>query len=132
MTRPALTLALAERRALHPGEQLTGEYRIEGLAARDVKAVELSVLWHTEGKGGEDLAVHYFERWQPRRAAAVDLAQARPFTTVLPASPLSYDGALVKICWCVRLRVQVRSGRELIAEEPFRLLAADAPEGAEP
>jgi len=37
-----------------PGDTLSGEYRIESVPANEVKAVEVSVLWYTEGKGDEE------------------------------------------------------------------------------
>jgi hypothetical protein len=122
MTHSAVSLTLDEpQRVFQSGETLSGQYRLEGLARGDVRSVELSVLWYTEGKGDEDLAIHYFERWSPRTAPQIDPGQPRRFATVLPNSPLSYDGVLMKIRWCVRLRVQVRGTRDLVAEAPFRL-----------
>jgi hypothetical protein len=47
---------------------------------------------------------------------------------VLPASPLSYDGRIVKICWCVRLRLFPRQGPEVIDEAAFRLGEVPMPE----
>jgi len=49
-------------RVYRPGETLSGEFRLESLPPEEIKAVEISVLWHTEGKGDEDMAVHYFRR----------------------------------------------------------------------
>jgi hypothetical protein len=51
----------------------------------------------------------------------LDLRVPRRFSTVLPASPLSYDGEIVKICWCVRLRLFLPQGQEALTEVPFRL-----------
>ncbi|NIP85768.1 MAG: hypothetical protein GTO03_09485 [Planctomycetales bacterium] len=34
---------------------------------------------------------------------------------------MSYDGLIVKIHWCVRLRLFLPRGRELVAEQPFQL-----------
>jgi hypothetical protein len=85
------------------------------------RAAELSVLWYTAGKGEEDMAVHHFERVVDESAHPLDLRLPRRFATVLPASPLSYDGQIVKVCWCVRLRVFMPQGQESIAEAAFRL-----------
>ncbi len=43
------------------------------------------------------------------------------FSTTLPQSPLSYDGQIVKIRWCVRVRVIFKRGRDLVAQKIFRL-----------
>ena len=68
-----------------PGESLAGEYWIESLGAEQVKAIEVSVLWHSEGKGDEDMAVHEFwrrdagddqpDRSPPARAVLDDVAR---------------------------------------------------------
>jgi hypothetical protein len=110
----------AQRRRYEPGETLSGYYALEGIPARDVKAVELSILWYTDGKGEEDLAVHFFDRLDPS-ASLVDLTQPRPFSTRLPLSPMSYAGVILKIRWSVRVRVFVAQGKDLMAEEPFEL-----------
>jgi hypothetical protein len=104
-----------------PGEQLSGRYMVDGSQPWSMRALELSVLWYTSGKGEEDIAVHHFERHVSEAARPLDLRVPRRFSTVLPASPLSYDGEIVKICWCVRLRIFLPQGQESLAEVPFRL-----------
>jgi hypothetical protein len=109
-----------ERRYM-PAEVLTGAYQIDAVEAGDIQAVEISVLWFTEGKGDEDLAVHYFERLTADDLPDIDLSELRRFQTVLPKSPLSYEGVLVKICWCVRVRMFLKSGRDFVSEKSFQL-----------
>jgi hypothetical protein len=46
-------------------------------------------------------------------------ATAGAFSTPLPQSPLSYEGVIVKIRWCVRVRVFFESGRDHVAEQVF-------------
>ena len=104
-----------------PGELLAGGFVLEGTQMRQVRSAELSVLWYTAGKGDEDMAVHHFERFVDDAAAPMDLRAAHQFSTVLPSSPLSYDGVILKVCWCVRVRVFMSLGQELLAEAPFRL-----------
>jgi hypothetical protein len=119
-----------------PGDRLTGRFMVEGTQMRSVRSAELSVLWYTAGKGEEDLAVHHFERLVDDAAKPLDLRVPHRFATVLPPSPLSYDGQIVKICWCVRVRLFMPHAQEAIAELPFRLgsvaiasgVAADEPE----
>ncbi len=108
-------------RARRPGEILAGEYWIESLDAAQVKAVELSVLWHTEGKGDEDMAVHEFWRREAENDRPLVLDRPEPFSSRLPNSPLSYEGRIVKVRWCVRVRVIPHRGRELVGDKPFRL-----------
>jgi hypothetical protein len=104
-----------------PRQRLTGRFMVEGTQMRTVRAAELSVLWYTAGKGDEDFAVHHFERLVDDVARPLDLRVPHRFATVLPASPLSYDGHIVKVCWCVRVRLFFPQGQESVAEIPFRL-----------
>jgi hypothetical protein len=108
-------------RVHRPGETLSGEYRLDGIAPEEIKAVEISVLWHTEGKGDEDLAVHDFRRLSAESGDRIDVRRPGRFSTALPNSPLSYRGVIVKIHWCVRVRVFLARGREVLGEVPFRL-----------
>lgn len=104
-----------------PGESLSGEFFVQIDQPHDIRAVEVSVLWFTEGKGDEDLAVHYFERISNDNGQFVDMRQSQQFATQLPASPLSYDGVLVKIFWCVRIRVFLSRGRDFATQQVFQL-----------
>jgi hypothetical protein len=109
------------KRVYQPGDTLSGNYSIEAVAPEAVQAAELSILWHTEGKGDEDLAVHHFERVSRDMTPDWDPRHPRPFTTVLPNSPLSYDGVIVKIRWRIRVRVFLAGEREVVEEVRFQL-----------
>jgi hypothetical protein len=123
MIEPLVSVRLDERRRHYrPGDILTGEFRIETLQPDNIKAVELSVIWCTEGKGDDDVGLHYFKRYSPEEEP-LDPRSATHFATDqgLPASPLSYDGLIVKIRWCVRVRLFLPRGETLVHDEPFRL-----------
>jgi hypothetical protein len=120
MTPPSIRIVLDSPTGNYqPGDRLTGRFMVEGTQMRSLRAAELSVLWYTAGKGEEDMAVHHFERLVDEPARPLDLRVPRRFATVLPASPLSYDGVIVKICWCVRIRVFLSQGQESVTEMPF-------------
>jgi hypothetical protein len=122
MTPPPVRLVLDSTTAHYqPGDRLAGRYLVESMQPWAVRAAELSVLWYTAGAGEEDMAVHHFERLIDDLAHPLDLRMPRRFTTVLPQSPLSYDGQIVKVCWCVRLRLFPQQGQEAVAETAFRL-----------
>lgn len=104
-----------------PGDRLSGRFLVEDPPFRAARAVELSVLWYTAGKGEEDLSVHHFERLTDEPARPLDLRVPRKFATSLPPSPLSYDGVIVKVCWCIRVRIFWPHGQEVVSEIPFRL-----------
>lgn len=95
-------------RAYAPGAEMLVRYRVEGIGDASLVAVERSVLWYTEGKGEEDLGVHFFDRISTGPAGRGDASQQldeSAFTAILPASPLSYEGVIVKVRWCVRVRI---------------------------
>jgi hypothetical protein len=122
MNEPHVTIRFdGNGRIYRPGETLAGDYRLGAIDPEEVRAIEVSVLWHTEGKGDEDLAVHDFRRLAQENGDWIDPARPGRFGTKLPNSPLSYNGLIVKIRWCVRVRVFLSRGREVVGESPFRL-----------
>ncbi len=122
LMEPLLSLQIAEpRRIYQPGDELECECQIDAVDAKEIQAVETSVLWYTEGKGDEDLGVHYFNRRVPADCENRDLRPMHRFKTVLPNSPLSYSGKIVKVRWCARVRLFLKKGKELYFEQPFWL-----------
>jgi hypothetical protein len=122
MTVPVIRITLDAPTSLYqPADSLSGCVLVDGAQPAKARALELSVLWYTAGKGDEDMAVHHFERWVDEPGKPLDLRIPHRFATVLPASPLSYDGLIVKVCWCVRARLFLPYGQETVAETPFRL-----------
>ena len=105
-------------RLYEPLNAVEVRYEVEGLDEDPPLAVEHSVLWFTEGKGEEDLGVHFFERViAPERLPPT--APTGQFSCRLPRSPLSYEGVVVKIRWCVRIRFFFESGRDYVSEHEF-------------
>lgn len=105
-----------------PGDILKCDYQIDAVPREDVHAVEASVLWFTDGKGDEDLGVHFFERRVSHNEDATgDLRTLRSFSTPLPESPLSYNGSIVQVQWCVRLRAFMPKGKEVTLDHAFQL-----------
>lgn len=101
-----------------PGSPLTVRYRAGRVEPESVRAAEVSVAWYTEGKGEEDLVVHAFERIVDPGALRTALAEG-VLETILPPSPLSYEGVIVKIRWCVRVRLFYVGGRDFVSEHVF-------------
>jgi hypothetical protein len=117
---PILVRLEDEPEVYYPGDTLTATYQFarEPLAIREI---EVSVLWHTEGKGDEDMGVHYFQKCNPAEEGWQSLHEVRRLTTQLPASPLSYEGLLIKIRWCVRVRAIFENKDEWLGEARFQL-----------
>lgn len=115
-----------------PGQRLSGRFAVDPTQPGTARAAELSVLWYTAGKGDEDMSVHHFERIVDEPVRPLDLRVPHRFATELPASPLSYDGEIVKVCWCVRLRLFLPQGQETVIEAPFQLGNVPAARSASP
>jgi hypothetical protein len=122
MNEPLISIVIDRSSRVHfPGERLSGAFQIDAVEPEEIQAVELSVLWYTQGKGDEDLGVHHFERFTGDYEFSGKLHELRRFETTLPLSPLSYDGLILKIHWCVRVRVFLTQGREYVAQTRFQL-----------
>lgn len=121
-TEPALGLRLLSLQpCLEPQELLEFEYCLKRVTSEMIDRLEVSVIWYTEGKGSEDIGVHYFESVTSEQLTYACLEEPRRVATILPPNPLSYEGRLLKIRWCVRLRLYLLDGREMRAEQPFYL-----------
>ncbi|WP_148080501.1 hypothetical protein [Roseimaritima ulvae] len=138
-TEPAVGLSFCnEAQRYAGGDTLEVDWCIHQPAARSsaanaaamdssvIQGIEASVMWFTEGKGDEDFKVHYFRRYGAAELAAMNLAEPQRLRTELPYSPLSYEGQLLRIRWCVRLRLFMQGGDEVVAQHPFLLTAAHA------
>jgi hypothetical protein len=120
---PALSLSLCQADGRYRmGQPLSAFWRIGKISPEVVfEGLEASVMWYTEGKGDEDLNVHHFQRWSDSQLGALDLDQSHALECVLPLTPLSYEGTLVRIRWCVRVRLFCSVGRDSVAQVPFQL-----------
>ena len=121
-SEPALGLKLLSLQAgIEPRELLEFEYCVKRVSPEAVERLEISVMWRTEGKGTEDFGVHFFDCVAGEKMhEALDRPQNHVCTT-LPAAPLSYEGRLINIRWCVRLRLFLVDSRKITAEQPFYL-----------
>lgn len=104
-----------------PGDELKFNFQMQAIDPGTLSAVETSVVWFTEGKGNEDLGVHFFQRLSGEAITDRDWSQPQSISTILPDSPLSYEGRLLKIRWCIRVRAYLTDGTDLVSQEPFYL-----------
>lgn len=63
--------------------------------ADQVDAIEIRLIWYTEGKGTQDVTVFETYRCATRNGGE------EKFSFVLPAFPLSFSGQLVSLRWAV-------------------------------
>ena len=123
---PSIIIQLDQHSAIPPCGTVSGTYRLVEMRPEEVLRLEFSVLWFTEGKGDEDLGVHHFESIARDSGEVfqtllheLDTSQMIPFHVALPPSPLSYYGKILKIHWCVRVRLYLKSGHEINGERLF-------------
>ena len=104
-----------------PGSFLSCEYVVKLAPDTDLVAIESSVIWVTEGKGEEDIGVHFFERRNRASFTTDTFDRPQRLSTVLPQSPLSYRGRILNVRWQVRVRLFLAGGVDFITDHPFRL-----------
>ncbi len=105
-----------EKDAWCGGETLRGTVRLGNISQDDVKAAEALVMWFTEGKGDTDAAIVATVPIDPRGAGT-------PISATLPLLPLSYQGGLLKLLWTVRVRIDMRRGKDIIEDRFFTVVA---------
>ncbi len=119
-----MNLALCREDGIYnAGDPLTARWRVSRVPLDEVQGIEVSVLWHTEGKGDEDLHVHHFHRIVENQIRRLGLADKQSVQCDLPATPLSYHGRLIRLRWCVRLRLYLSGGREIVSDQSFHLVS---------
>jgi hypothetical protein len=85
--------------AFAPGETLRGTLQWVGEAAAE--AVELRLLWYTEGRGDPDVGVA-----RRLRIEAPSAVGSSPFEFEAPSGPYSCSGRLVSIRWALEAVTQ--------------------------
>jgi hypothetical protein len=120
---PRISIVLDGRgsRVYFPAETLAGSYWFDGVGADEIQAIEVSVLWFTEGKGSTDCGIHQFWRYSVANGDWIDPRRPARFKTSLPRSPLSYQGVLIKLRWAVRVRLFLENERQASEDLPFWL-----------
>ena len=122
--QPAVSVSLCREGGVYEGgRELTAKWRVSRVTLDSLTAIEISVLWYTEGKGDRDLHVHHFRRLEEDQIRRSGLADEQSLACLLPATPLSYHGRLIRLRWCVRMRLFLSNGREIVTEQPFYLVA---------
>jgi hypothetical protein len=119
MNQTRIEIELDKKRLYEPGDFLICEFQIELAEDLEIKVLESSVLWSTEGKGEQDIGVHFFERKKSLPSAAY--LQRQKLSTVLPATPLSYWGRILKVDWFVRVKIFLANGKTITENRQFQL-----------
>ncbi|MEE8526722.1 MAG: hypothetical protein V3T72_22520 [Thermoanaerobaculia bacterium] len=96
----SLKIHLDSGTALEPGSEIRGKVEWQTAVERP-KSVVISLLWHTEGKGTEDIEIiEQIEVEDP------PVSGSRDFSFTLPDFPWSFSGTLVSLIWRVEASIE--------------------------
>lgn len=84
-----------------PGEPITG--RVSWDLDQSPDKVTVRLLWHTEGKGTQDVGVAAEEVWEP-----VSMRDQRGFEFAGLEGPYSFSGRLITLGWMI----EAEAGRQ--------------------
>ena len=101
------------RTAFAPEETVSGH--VSWHESEAPRAVEIRLLWHTEGRGDQDVGVA-----GTLRIEAPSAVGSSPFQFECPHGPLSFSGRLVSLLWAIEATVdpQDTTAREPIVIAP--------------
>lgn len=92
-----LEIFIGERKTnFAPGEMIGGE--ISWQLQESVKALELRLIWFTEGKGTGEISVE-----QTQRIELPAMTGRQKFSFQLPLAPYSFAGKLIELSWALEL-----------------------------
>lgn len=100
-----------------PGDVVSGEatWRL----GVEPKAIELRLVWRTQGRGSTDEGVV-----QSMRLESPGLSGEDPFAFTMPDGPLSFSGRLISLAWFVE---GVSHQPDITASTPIDLVLGDEP-----
>jgi hypothetical protein len=84
------------REVFKPGETIEGE--IKWQLVKNPKELELTLYWHTQGKGTEDIGITETLKFDNPGSFGSD-----NFQFTLPKGPYSFSGKLISIIWTLEL-----------------------------
>jgi hypothetical protein len=90
------------RIAFEPGESIRGrvEWFSEGAPSDGIDALEVRLLWYTEGRGDQDVGLA-----NSRRIERLPGVGAQDFEFELPSGPYSCSGRLISIVWAIEASI---------------------------
>lgn len=91
-----------EKTAYEPGETISG-YVHWNTGGERYQRVLVSLLWHTEGKGNEDVEVIH-----QVNIPASTTQDRRQFSFELPNFPWSFSGRLISLVWNIEASLEPR------------------------
>ncbi len=95
-----LQIHLDDPNAYQPGDEIRGRVTWQSLQ-RQPKSVLISLLWHTEGKGTEDVEI--IEQITVDGPSA---SGSREISFILPGFPWSFSGTLLSLVWAIEASLE--------------------------
>lgn len=86
------------RRAFEPGEEVF--WLVHWELDQPVEALEMRLIWHTQGKGTRDISLAWSHRWE-----RPNLVGDETLAMVLPEGPYTFSGKLISLSWRLELVV---------------------------
>ena len=95
-----LSIHLDEGTSYEPGSRVSGrvEWRVEG---EPPDKLLISLLWHTEGKGTEDVEII-----EQQDVDHPGLVGQHCFEVQLPSFPWSFSGTLISLIWAIEASLE--------------------------
>jgi hypothetical protein len=101
-----------------PGDEIAGTAEIEVDRDVECRALLIRLIWHTEGRGDEDVGkIAEKDVFGGRLTPGAPVRSELSFP--LPRQPWSYAGQYVSIVWAIEVHVDVPLGRDLVHRERF-------------
>lgn len=111
-------------RRFAPGETISGSVEIDPHHPLRCQAVEIQLLWYTEGKGRRDEGLIAGERYEVRGIDPHEGFRER-FDFTLPSAPWSYAGHYINIVWVIHVKIDIPLATDLHREARFLLLPSE-------
>lgn len=92
-----------DQSAFEPGSEVTG--KVDWAVGDRPRKIVLSLLWHTEGKGTEDVEIV-----EQDSVAEPSSHGSQAFSFRLPEFPWSFSGKLISLIWSVEASVEPDGG----------------------
>lgn len=105
----SIQIHLEDGAAFEPGAEVRGRVEWQAEAGDRPKAVWISLLWHTEGKGTEDVdVIQKVELDHP------PVIGEESFAFRLPSFPWSFSGTLLSLIWAIEASLEPSSTVERV------------------
>ena len=113
-TEPVISIRLkgvGQTQVFHPGDSLSGVLEIQPNDVIQCRSVQLTIGWHTEGKGDRN-GVTMLQQDYPIKEIRPENPIVEHFDFVLPSEPWSFAGHLIRIVWEVHAKIDIAFGRD--------------------